>query len=310
MANKILIDTDPGIDDAMAILFALRHPELDVVGLTTVWGNVEVEVATQNALRLVELEGNDHVPVARGAARPLANASIGLGKHVHGQDGMGETNLPPPKGKPLGISAAQFIVESVMACPGEITLVPIGPLTNLALALQLEPQISMKIKEVVLMGGAATVPGNASPVAEANIYHDPHAASIVFAAGWAVTQVGLDVTSRCIMTRAYLDEIGQADNPASELLVRMLPFYQEFHANTYSLDGGIYTHDFSAIAYVLDPSLFRTESWPLYVETDGRCAGQTIPDRRSQWGNLPVINVCLEVDTSQLTALYKKHLTR
>ena len=308
MATKILIDTDPGIDDAMAILFSLRCPELEVVALTSVFGNVEVELATQNALRLVELEENDHVPVAHGAARPLAKASMRLGKHVHGEDGMGDTNLPPPKSTPIGIPAAQFIVETVMAHPGEITLAPIGPLTNLALALQLEPKISTIVKEVVLMGGAATVPGNASPVAEANVFRDPHAASIVFGAGWSVTQVGLDVTSQCVMTKAFLEQLGQADNPASSLLGRILPFYQEFYESTYELAGGIHTHDFSAIAYVLDPSLFRSERWPIYVETEGRCAGQTIPDRRGQWGEQPMVNICLEVDAPRVIALYKEYL--
>jgi len=151
MTRKILIDTDPGIDDTMAILFALRSPELEVVGLTTVFGNTDVEYTAQNALRLVELEGNDHIPVAQGAGRPLILPLRSLGKLVHGQDGMGNANLPPPKGRLASQHAAQFIVETVLANPGEITLVPVGPLTNLALALRLDARIAGLVNKVVLM---------------------------------------------------------------------------------------------------------------------------------------------------------------
>ena len=169
MAKKIIFDTDPGVDDTMALTFALRSPELEVVGVTSVFGNAAGSVTAQNALRLVELEGNDHIPVARGADRAVVFPAMELGTMVHGEDGMGNTNPPPPKGKLLDMHAAEFIVETVLANPGDITLVPVGPLTNIALALRLEPRIADLVAEVVLMGGAAHVPGNITPLAEANI---------------------------------------------------------------------------------------------------------------------------------------------
>jgi uridine nucleosidase len=310
MTRKILIDTDPGIDDTMAILFALRSKELAVVGLTTVFGNTDVEFTSQNALRLVELEGHHHIPVAQGSGRPLVLPNRSLGKVVHGQDGMGNTNLPPPKGHLVSQHAAQFIVATVLANPGEITLVPVGPLTNLALALRLEPRIAGLVREVVLMGGSAFRGGNASPVAEANIHNDPHAARIVFNAGWPLTMVGLDVTMGCVMTAEYLNRLCQSGNLATDLIGRILPVYQQFHDQEYSMGGAIHTHDPSAIAYLIDPDLFQTERLPVYVETEGKCAGQTVPDRRQQWTETPVVNVCLNVNAPGLQELYLERLSR
>ncbi|NPV84956.1 MAG: nucleoside hydrolase [Anaerolineae bacterium] len=310
MARKLIIDTDPGIDDCMAILLALRSPELEVVGLTTVFGNTTGEKTALNALRILETVGAGHIPVARGCDVPLVVPISRLGTHVHGEDGLGNTNPPLPKGKWLDIPAAQFIVDTVLANPGEITLAPIGPLTNIALALRLEPRIAELVSEVVIMGGAATVPGNASPVAEANIWHDPHAASIVFGAGWKLTMVGLDVTTRVIQKRTYLEELCSAGNQATNLLKEILPCYQRYFDENYGYGGNIHTHDPSVIAYLIDPRLFRTESWPIFVETEGHCAGQTVPDYRHVWGQLPCVNVCLGVDAPGVLELIKTRLMR
>ncbi len=198
--KRIIIDTDPGVDDSMAILFAFQSPELQIEGLTTIFGNGGTETTTANALRLVELAGHPEVPVARGAETPLMRPFTGEGWRVHGRNGLGEVDFPAPKGTPDSRRAAQFIVDTVMANPGEITLVPLGPLTNIALAVSLEPRIVEAVKEVVLMGGVIDGRGNASPVAEANIRNDPEAAQIVFQAGWPVTMVGLDVTRQSVMT--------------------------------------------------------------------------------------------------------------
>jgi uridine nucleosidase len=308
MPEKILIDTDPGVDDAMAILFALRSPELEVVGLTTIFGNADLEITTRNAIMLLELEGNAHVPVARGCSRPLVKPSAGMGTFVHGDDGMGNTNLPPPKGKPIGIPAAQFIVETVLDNPGEITLVPIGPLTNIALAIRLEPKIVSMIRRVVIMGGSVAAGGNITPVAEANIYHDPHAASVVFEAGWPLTMVGLDVTQKVVMTKEYLEELNQKNNPATDLIGRILPVYQQFHKTFYGLDGDIHTHDPSAIAYLISPELFKIETYPVFVETEGRCAGHTVPDTKSQWGERALVDVCMKADEVPFLDLYMERL--
>jgi uridine nucleosidase len=309
MATKILIDTDPGIDDTMAILFALRSPELEVVGLTTVFGNTNITNTSQNALRLVELEGHGDIPVAMGAGNPLINPIASLGEFVHGPDGMGGINPPPPAGKVQSISAAQFIVDTVLSYPNEITLVPVGPLTNIALARHLEPRIAGLVKEVVIMGGAAFVPGNASPVGEANILNDPHAAAVVFGAPWPVTMVGLDVTMQVVMTGDYLEKLGQGGNPATDLIRRIVPIYQQFHDKTYGLGGDIHTHDPSAVAFVVDRSLFETAQLPMFVETQGRCAGQTIPDLLGHWDDASEVNVCRGVEAPHLLELFFERLT-
>ena len=204
MPKKIVIDTDPGIDDAMAILFALAAPELQLVGLTTIFGNVHTETATRNALRLLEFAGRSDIPVAHGAEVPLLGELDGVADFVHGVNGLGDIPHDDPLGTPHTLYAAQFIVDTVMAHPGEVTLLPIGPLTNIALALAIEPAVASNVAEVVMMGGAATVSGNVNPAAEANIYSDPHAADRVLTAPWpSLTMVGLDVTEQVIMDEAY-----------------------------------------------------------------------------------------------------------
>lgn len=310
MAKKIIIDTDPGVDDTIAICTALRSPEVEVVGLTSVFGNAPGEITAQNALRLVELEGHDSIPVARGSDVPLVLPPDMLGTHVHGEDGMGNTNPPPPKGKVIAQSAAEFIVKMAHSNHQEITLVPVGPLTNIALALLLDPQIANLIKEVIIMGGVVSNPGNISPVAEANIYHDPHAADIVMAAGWPVTLVGLDVTCKTVMGTEFQQELFSSDNPAVNLIKRILPCYQNYFNKFHGLGGNIYTHDPSAIAFTIDPGLFQTRTAPVYVETKGRCAGQTIADWKRQWGKRPDVNICVDVNSEGVLALIKERLTK
>ncbi len=309
MAKKIIIDTDPGVDDTIAILTALRSPEVEVIGLTSVFGNAPGEVTAQNALRLVELEGHGNIPVARGSDVPLVFPLEKLGTWVHGEDGMGNTHPPAPQGQPLDQSAAEFIVEMAHAYPGEVTLVPVGPLTNLALALRLDPGIAGLIKEVVVMGGVVAHPGNMTPVAEANIYHDPHAADIVMAAGWPLVLVGLDVTHKTIITPEFQQMLFKADNPAVRFIEKILPCYQKFFADMYGLNGAIYTHDPSAISYVIDADLFTTEEVAVFVETEGRCVGQTVADWNHQWEERTPVKVCLDVKSEDVLALLKERLT-
>ena len=206
-AKRIIIDTDPGVDDSMAILFAFCSPEVEVIGLTTIFGNSGSGQTTENALRLVELVNRPDIPVARGAETPILRPFKGFGWRVHGRNGLGEVDFPAPTTKPDPRRAAQFIVDTVMANPGEITLVPLGPLTNIALAVMLEPKIAENVKEVVLMGGAANAKGNASGTAEANVRNDPEAAKIVFEAPWKVTMAGLDVTTKTIMSLDYVEQL-------------------------------------------------------------------------------------------------------
>jgi inosine-uridine nucleoside N-ribohydrolase len=305
-ARKIIIDTDPGVDDAMAIFLALRSPEVSVIGLTTIFGNVHTDLATVNALRLLEIAGRSDIPVAHGAGAPLTRAYAGPVPFIHGDDGQGNVHLPPASSQAISQSAAEFMVEQILQAPGEITLVPVGPLTNIALALQLEPRIAGLVHEVVLMGGNALVPGNTSPAAEANIHNDPEAADIVFAAGWSVTMVGLDVTEQTVMNGDHLRTLEQSGNPCAQHLARITPFYQQF-----TLDSGIdgfYIHDSAAVAYVIDPSLFEVQRWPVRVETQGISVGKTWPETHvgrthPDWAGRPRVNVCTGVNADRLVAL-------
>lgn len=303
MARKILIDTDPGIDDSMAILSALRSPELEVIGLSTVFGNADIDSCAMNGLRLVELEGHSHIPVAKGAGAPLFREELDLGTQVHGSDGMGNTNPLPPLGTLDPRFGAQFILDMVKQYPGEVTLVPLGPLTNIALALQQDPGFTDQVKEVVLMGGCAFTAGNISPVAEANIFHDAHAAEIVFRANWDVTMIGLDVTTKIIVKPADLEKMYAANNPAVDLLHRIQPCYQKFHDQIYGLNGAFHLHDPSVIAFLLAPDLFTCIEAPVYVETSGLCAGKTIADIHRQWGDRKPVKIAVDADASAVINL-------
>lgn len=307
MARKIIIDTDPGVDDAMAIFFALRSPELDVIGLTTIFGNVHTRLATVNALRLLDIAGRPDIPVAGGADNPIAVPFGGPVPFVHGDDGQGNLNLPPSPRKAVDQAAAQFIVERVMAHPGEITLVPVGPLTNIALALRLEPRIAQNVKQVVLMGGNAVVPGNASPAAEANIRNDPEAADVVFGAPWDVVMVGLDVTHTVYMEAEDIAEYARIGTAMGDHVTRILPHYRKYFGDHYGIDG-IYVHDSSAIAYLIDPTLFGVVHHPIRVDCThdiGRgktwpAMGESIPPA---WQGRPNVTICTTVDSKRLVQL-------
>ena len=225
--RKILIDTDPGIDDAMAIFYALESPELDVVGLTTIFGNADVTVATTNALKLLEIAGRSDIPVAKGVDKPLAMPYRGPVAFVHGEDGQGDVFLPPPTTDGARMDAPHFIIRSVLDAPGEITLVALGPLTNIATAMQLEPTLGSHLGGIVLMGGNAFSGGNASPAAEANILNDPEAADIVFGADCQIVMAGLDVTEHIVMTSDDLARMSSFDNPRAQHLAAIVPVLRE-----------------------------------------------------------------------------------
>lgn len=313
MARKIIIDTDPGVDDSMAIFFALASPELDVVGLTTIFGNVHTRLATKNALRLLEIADRTDIPVAHGADNALTQPYEGPVPFVHGDDGQGNLDLPNPTTQAVDVNAAQFIIDQLRDNPGKITLVPVGPLTNIALALRMEPRITKWVDEVVLMGGNAIVPGNASPAGEANIRNDPEAADLVFGADWKVTMVGLDVTLKVIMSPEHLAEYATHNNPLSKHITKIVPFYQNFFEKSYPGSRGIFVHDSSAIAYILDPSLFTTEQWPIRVGTQGLGRGKTWPNVSKDyvlppWQDRPLVNVCVGVDGERLVNMELAYL--
>lgn len=315
MAKKIIIDTDPGIDDAMAILFAFASAELDVIALTTIFGNVATPLATANALRLVETAGaEERTAVAGGAAVPLVVPFLGAADFVHGADGFGNVSLPPPQSTAVRETAAEFIVQAAHAHPREITLLTLGPLTNIALALALEPRLPELISEVVVMGGAVATSGNVSPVAEANIIHDPHAADIVFGAEWPLSLVGLDVTMQVWMDQAYIEALRREGGKTARFIAEIWPFYAHFHSERHGQIGS-HTHDPAAVAYLIDPTLFETISAPARVVCDGIAIGQTILDRvggwrrPNGWSGRPPIRACLGVDAARLLALYRERIT-
>jgi inosine-uridine nucleoside N-ribohydrolase len=250
--RKLLIDTDPGIDDAMAIFYALESPELEVVGLTTVFGNADTDVTTRNALSLLEIAQRSDIPVAAGAVKPLAMDYRGPAAFVHGLDGQGGVELPAPATAALATDAAHFIIDTVMSSPGQITLVPLGPLTNVALAMLVEPRLTQHVAEIVLMGGAAFVGGNASPAAEANMLNDPEAADIVFGADCPIVMAGLDVTEQTFMTGDDLRRIANIDTPPARHLSAIVPYYANFFAQRLGIDG-IHVHDSSPALHVGRP---------------------------------------------------------
>jgi inosine-uridine nucleoside N-ribohydrolase len=299
--RKIIIDTDPGIDDAMAIFFALESPELDVVALTTVFGNHTTEVCTRNALKLLEVAERTDIPVARGADRPLNQPYRGPADFVHGDDGQGNTWLAEPTTVVSGEHAAHLIARTVMDNPGEITLCPIGPLTNIALALLMEPRLAANVREIVLMGGNAFCNGNASPAAEANILNDPEAADVVFAAECQITMAGLDVTEATVMTAADLARYDTVDTAMGRHIAAIVPYYHAFYRERCDLDG-IFVHDSAVITYLLAPELFRWRQHPVCVDTGASvCRGKTLPalrisDNEQRWADRRDVRILTEID--------------
>jgi inosine-uridine nucleoside N-ribohydrolase len=313
--RKILIDTDPGIDDAMAIFYALASPELDVVGLTSVFGNAHTSVCTDNALKLLEIADRSDIPVAQGVAEPLAMPYRGPVAFVHGSDGQGNVFLPPATTSPLPIDAARHIVDTVMGSPGEITLVGLGPLTNIAAAMQMAPTLTTNVAEIVVMGGNAFRGGNASPAAEANILNDPEAADIVFGADCTIVMAGLDVTEQTVMTSSDIARMSTFGNGRAQHLAAIIPFYQAFYRERLGLDG-IHVHDSSTISYLLAPHLFTWVEYPIRVDTGNSvCRGKTQPavhvsDHETPWHGRRPVRILTGVDNRAVVELELERLAR
>lgn len=316
LGMKIIIDTDPGVDDAIAVFMAFACPELEIVGLTSVYGNLPIEITTTNALRFVELAGRLDVPVAMGAGRPLVVDDIGPVPFIHGDNGLGNATVTDPTVQPSPLHAAELIYQTALANPGEVTLVPVGPLTNLALAVRLHPDLVDLVAGVVIMGGAVYTSGNASPGGEANVLHDPESAEIVLGETWPVTMVGLDVTNSVSLDREQLEAISAVDSPPNRLLRAAMPFYQRFYEENLEGFEGLCPHDAVAIAYLLEPDLFETVRKPLRVEVSGFGRGKTWPAEpfhsaqpNSPWADRPETTICTSCNSDEVAELITTRLT-
>lgn len=313
--KKIIIDTDPGIDDAMAIFVALRSPEVEVIGLTTIYGNVYTTLATRNALHLLEVAGRTDIPVAEGSHVTVTKGTkLRIADFVHGADGLGNQNFPPPVGKPVEQSAAAFLVEQANLYPGKVTVVALGPLTNIALAIQLDPTFTKNIGQIVILGGAFAVNGNVNPAAEANIFGDPDAADIVFTSGVDVLAVGINVTHQVVMTDGDRDRLANSNGKFSQYLCKILDVYFSYHHDAYSTKG-VYLHDPTALLAAVNPSLITYTEGVVRVQTIGITRGLTLfynKQKRfaevTEWSDKPSVKVAVTVDAPTVLKLVMERL--
>jgi len=289
----ILLDCDPGHDDAIAILLALGSPEVELLGVTTVAGNQTLEKTTANALRVLEAVGRSDVPVAAGAERPLVREPR-VARDVHGETGLDGPDLPPPRGAPVAGHAVDFLAARVLGHGRRVTLVPTGPLTNVALLLAMHPRVVSQIERIVLMGGAIGL-GNTTPAAEFNVWADPEAAQRVLTSGLDVTVVPLDVTHRALMSRAHAERL-RASGTAGRIVAELYDFFSQFHLRTYgSEDSPI--HDAVAVAEAIRPGIVETIERGVVVDTGGELSrGRTYVDRFGRAGWTPNCRVGVGVD--------------
>jgi inosine-uridine nucleoside N-ribohydrolase len=291
MPTPVIIDCDPGHDDAMALLLALASPELEVSAVTTVAGNQTLEKVTANAIRVLDVANAQHIPVAAGADRALIHPAR-VASEVHGETGLDGPDLPPPSRDTEPVHAVELIARTLRDRPH--TLIPIGPLTNIALLLALHPELRDRIERIVLMGGAIDL-GNVTPSAEFNVWCDPEAAHRVFTSGLDVTMVGLDVTHRAMLSAARAEALRETGR-AGAVVADLHAFYRRFHAEVYGHDDTP-VHDALAVASVIHSDLIRTEQLPTEIDiTLGPCRGRTVVDRLRRTGREPNAHVATGVD--------------
>ncbi|KAK8665655.1 hypothetical protein V6N13_005817 [Hibiscus sabdariffa] len=318
-AKKIIIDTDPGIDDAMAIFLALRSPEVEVIGLTTIYGNVYTTLATRNALHLLEVADRTDIPVAEGSHVTITfytqkGTRLSVVDFVHGADGFGNQNFPPPEGKPIDISAPNFLIEQANLYPGKVTVVALGPLTNIALAIQQDPSFAKNIGQIVLLGGAFAVNGNTNPAAEANIFGDPDAADIVFTSGADILAVGINVTHQVVLTDADRDKLASSTGKFAQFLSKILGVYFDYHREAYNTKG-VYLHDPTAMIAAINPSLVTYTEGAVRVQTNGITKGLTLLYNKqkrfaeiTEWTDQPSVKVAVTVDAPAVVKLVMERL--
>jgi inosine-uridine nucleoside N-ribohydrolase len=296
LTQKIILDCDPGHDDAIALLLALASPaEIELVGVTTVAGNQTLEKTTANAIRVLDHIGRDEIPVAAGAPRPLVREQY-VAANVHGETGLDGPELPPPQRAPAAEHAVDWMAAALRQ--GNVTLVATGPLTNVALLLARYPDVPLE--RIVLMGGAIGE-GNVTPAAEFNIWVDPEAAARVFESGHELTMVGLDVTHRALMRPAHAGRLA-ASGPAGRLVADMYAFYSRFHHERYGWDGAP-IHDACAVAHLIDPSLIETCYCGVRIDTGSSSRGRTNADRWGRCGWKPNCHVAVDIDSERFLEL-------
>ena len=304
--TRIIIDTDPGIDDALAILLALASPEIKLEALTTTQGNVTLEKATRNALSVLELTHASHIPVASGSVLPLVQP-LRASAHVHGESGIGNSRLPGPQTKPRPGHAVDYLIERVLAEPKDICIFPIGPLTNIAMAIRKEPEFAKAVKELVIMGGAILEHGNMTPLAEFNIYVDPHAAHIVFHAGIPITLIPLDVTHKCLLKQGHLDRLRKIDSPISRFIRDAVEAYLEA---SFALGyEGSALHDPLTLATVIAPELLTLKEY--YVDVDisgGVSMGKTFADIQNVTKKPVNMKVAMNVSGEEFVELFLQRM--
>ena len=270
---NIIFDTDPGVDDAFALLYALNHPNINVLGITTVFGNVPVETSTKNALILSEMAHKGTI-VYQGANKPLERKVTNYPSFIHGHDGLGDTNHPQSKFNASKLDAAQFIINEINENSGNINLVAVGPLTNIANAIKQDPSIANKVNSLLIMGGSWLAGGNITPVAEANIYNDPEAAEIVFKSGLPIIMVGLDVTHKVFLSQKDIDKLSSLNN-SGKFLEKISNIYIKFYKDTRNMDGCFF-HDATAVIAMTNPEFFKYKVARVYVSQDNLTRGQTV----------------------------------
>ncbi len=303
----IVIDCDPGHDDAIALLLALASPEVEVIGVTTVAGNQTLEKTTTNALRVLELASRPEVPVAAGAAQPLVR-EVRVASEVHGDSGLDGPTLPAPDVEPVREGAVDFLARVLLAAPDPVTLVPVGPLTNIALLLDDQPEAAARVDRIVLMGGAVAE-GNVTPAAEFNIWADPEAAAQVFASGLDVTMVGLDVTHQALVLPEHADRLRSAGRVGA-VVAELLEFYGRFHKEIYGFPGSP-IHDAVAVAHVIRPGLVETVQRNVEIEVESDlCRGRTVVDLWRRTGRPENAHVAVGIDAEGFVELLLERLAR
>ena len=307
MPKHVIIDTDPGIDDALAILLALASPEIILDGITCIHGNASTKQTTRNALAILELAQAGHVPVYKGCELPLVKEAL-LSPETHGNSGLGYAELPEPLIQPQAGHGSDYLIEQIMSRPGEVTLVAIGPLTNLAIAIRKEPRIVQNVKEVFIMGGAGQHPGNTTALAEYNTFVDPHAAHIVFHSGMPMILTPLDVTYQCIFTPEDLKRLQRLDSPITKFITDSTRFYMEFHDEYQSIEGCV-INDPMTLALTYMPEICDYQELVMDVDiSTGVGLGNTFADFYNYEKKKPNMKVAMGVRPRMFMELFLERM--